>query len=253
MNTKKRIPIGFQLWAVRGEFSRDVGGTLRKLAEMGYQGVEFWDYAGTPQLYGKYSAAALRKLLDENGLRSCGIHVTLEALNADNLWQTIENSRILGNEYLTLAGAKECTADKNQIAGLARLLNKASAVCLPHKMIVGYHAHPFDFKRIDGRFAWELLFEQLKPKVNMQMDVGNCLAGKGDPLAMLNKFPKRTWTIHLKEHKDKTFESDYYAEIFQRCENGSMTQWYIVEVGGVLGKGFRATRSAIQKLTRLGK
>jgi pyrroloquinoline-quinone synthase len=253
MNKKTRIPIGFQLWAVRGEFSRDVRGTLGKLAEMGYQGVEFWDYAGTPQLYQNYSASALRDLLDQNALRCCGIHVKLEALRTENLRQTIENSRILGNEYLTLAGAKECMADKNQITRLAQLLNKASAACLPHKIVVGYHAHPFDFKKINRRFAWELLFEQLNPKVNMQMDVGNCLAGKGDPLAMLNKFPNRTWTIHLKEHKEKTFQSDYYAEIFRLCENGSVTQWYIVEVGGVLGKGFKATRTAIQKLTSLGK
>ena len=87
----------------------------------------------------------------------------------------------------------------------------------------------------------------------MQMDVGNCLAGQGDPLAMLKQYPNRTWTLHLKEHQDKTFDTDYYHKIFQLCETNSVTRWYIVEVGGVLGKGFRATRSAFQKLKKLGK
>ena len=52
----KKIPIGFQLYTVRGEFSRDVPGTLKKLAELGYKAVEFWGYAGTPNVYQKYSA-----------------------------------------------------------------------------------------------------------------------------------------------------------------------------------------------------
>src|SRR5262245_38869448 len=83
MSEGKRIPIGFQLWAARGEFSRNVPGTLRKVVEMGYQGVEFWDYAGTPQLYQKYSASQMRELLDDHGLKCCGMHVTLDALAID--------------------------------------------------------------------------------------------------------------------------------------------------------------------------
>src|SRR5262245_36001222 len=154
MSDRKRIPIGFQLWAARGEFSRNVPGTLRKVAEMGYEGVEFWDYAGTPQLYQKYSAPKMRDLLDEHGLKCCGMHVKLEALAVDKLPHTIETCASLGNNYVTLAGAKECMADEPHIRELARLLDKAASVCRPHKVILGYHAHPFDFKKIGGRFAW---------------------------------------------------------------------------------------------------
>ena len=63
------IPIGFQLYTVRGEFSRNVPETLKTLGKLGYQGVEFWGYGGTPNIYEKYSAAELRKLLDADGLR----------------------------------------------------------------------------------------------------------------------------------------------------------------------------------------
>ena len=120
-------------------------------------------------------------------------------------------------------------------------------------MVVGYHAHSFDFDKINGRFAWEHLFEQAEPEVNMQMDVGNCLSGKGDPLAMLKKFPGRTQTIHLKEHKNHTFDSDLYREVFEICETDSITQWYIVEMGGMLGNGFRIPKTALAELRRLGK
>ena len=43
----KKIPIGCQLYAVRAEFTKDVPGTLKTLADMGYEGVEFWGYGGT--------------------------------------------------------------------------------------------------------------------------------------------------------------------------------------------------------------
>jgi sugar phosphate isomerase/epimerase len=136
---------------------------------------------------------------------------------------------------------------------LADDLNRAAVKCRAHNMKVGYHAHPFDFSRINGRFAWELLFSHTDPQVNMQMDVGNCLAGNGDPIAMLKQFPARTRTIHIKEHKEKTFDSSYYQEVFQLCETSCGTKWYIVEMGSAEGDGFDVPRAALEKLHRLGK
>lgn len=248
-----KIPIGFQLYTVRGEFSRDVPGTLRKLGELGYKAVEFWGYGGTPSVYQKYSAAELRKLLDGSGLKCCGIHLELKALAKENLNRTIENSQALGNEYLNVAAAKDKMGSEKTIAELATFLNEASDKCALHKMTVGYHAHPFDFEKIKGRFAWELFFSQTKPEVNMQMDVGNCLAGKGDPIAMLKEFPGRTRSIHIKEHQEKTFDSPFYQEVFHLCENSSGTKWYIVEMGGAMGDGFDVPKEALAKLHRLGK
>lgn len=250
---EKVISIGFQLYTVRGEFSRNVPATLKTLGELGYKGVEFWGYGGTPDVYQQYSAVELRKLLDEHGLKCCGMHLELKALANENLERTIENNRTLGSEFLNVAAAKEKMGSEDAIGELADLLNRAAAECRAHKMTVGYHAHPFDFAKINGRFAWELLFSRTKPEVNMQMDVGNCLAGNGDPIAMLKKFPGRTRTIHIKEHQDKTFESDFYKEVFRLCETTSATKWYIVEMGGPEGNGFDVPREALAKLHRLGK
>jgi len=99
----------------------------------------------------------------------------------------------------------------------------------------------------------ELLFKRLPTGINMQMDVGNCLAGKGDPIAMLKEFPGRTRSIHIKEHEDKTFESEFYKEVFHLCETSCGTKWYIVEMGSPQGNGFDVARKALGKLHRLGK
>jgi sugar phosphate isomerase/epimerase len=249
----KKIPIGFQLWAVRAEFAGNVRTTLQQLKEIGYDGVEFWGYSGMANVFENYSAGQLRSLLNNLGLKCCGIHIELPALAGENLQRTIENSLLLGTEFITLAGAKEKMTGENEICDLAALLNNAAARCRQHRLTVGYHAHPFDFAKVDGRFAWEILFERLGMDLNMQMDVGNCLSGAGDPIAMLEKFPNRTRTIHLKEHKDKTFGSTLYQKVFQMCETNSVTEWYIVEMGGLLGHGFKAATQGIKKLRDLGK
>ena len=145
------------------------------------------------------------------------------------------------------------TPSEAGIAELADLLNQRATECRAHKLTVGYHSHGFDFEKINGQFAWELLFSRTDPAVNMQLDVGNCLDGKGDPIAMLKKFPGRTRSIHIKEHEDKTFGSDFYKEIFRLCETSSGTKWYIVEMGGPDGNGFDVPRDALEKLHRLGK
>jgi sugar phosphate isomerase/epimerase len=249
----RTIPIGFQLYSVRGEFERNVPETLKTLGQIGYKAVEFWGYAGTQNVYQKYSAPDLRKLLDDSGLKCCGMHLDLKALAEENLHRTIETNQVLGSEYLNVAAAKEKMGSEKSIGELADLLNQRAVECRAHKMTVGYHAHPFDFERIDGRFAWEILFSRANPEVNMQMDVGNCLGGKGDPIAMLKKFPGRTKTIHIKEHEDKTFDSEFYKEIFHLCETSSGSKWYIVEMGGAGGNGFDVPRQVLQKLHRLGK
>jgi sugar phosphate isomerase/epimerase len=249
----KAVSVGFQLYTVRGELARDLPETIKKVGQIGYQGVEFWDYSGTPNVYKHYSAAELRKILDDNGLKCCGMHVTLEALSDDKLERTIENNKTLGNIYVNLVMAPDLMKTESGIGKLAALLNKTSTKCQAQEMVAGYHCHAFDFARINGRFAWEILFRQLRPQINMQLDVGNCLSGDGDPIAMFKEFPGRSWSVHIKEYKDKTFDSDFYKEVFHLCETSCATKWYIVEMGGDDGNGFDVPREAFAKLHILGK
>jgi sugar phosphate isomerase/epimerase len=249
----KRIPIGLQLYAIRGEFERSVPDTLKAVSQLGYQGVEFWGYAGMPTVYQQYTAKQLRELLDQNGLKCCGMHLELKALSGPNLMRTIDANKTLGSEYLTVAGAKEKMETETGIIELAEQLKQAARICRPHGLTVGYHAHPFDFIKHKEVFAWQLLFRRLGPEHNMQMDVGNCLAGNGDPIAMLKEFPGRTFTIHIKEHQEKTFDSDYYKEVFHLCETTARTKWYIVEMGGPEGNGFDVPKQALAALRRVGK
>lgn len=225
---RKRIPIGLQLYSVRDDCRKDLAGVLKAVAAMGYDGVEF---AG----YYDYKAEDLRKLLDANKLKCCGTHTGLDTLAGDALKATIEYNKVLGNRYLVVPSLpRQRTASVAALRETARLFNEISENAKPYGMHVGYHAHAGDFKKIDGQVPWEIIFDNTAPHVIMQLDIGNCLAGGGDPIAMLKKYPKRSLTVHLKEHGGKpgaaVGEGDVnWKEVFEICETSGGTEWYIVE------------------------
>jgi sugar phosphate isomerase/epimerase len=225
---KKKIPIGLQLYSVRHQCQQDLPAVLKAVAEMGYEGVEFAGY------YGR-SAPEMRKLLDDHGLKCCGTHIGLNALTGDALKGTIEYNQTLGNPYLIVAGMdRGYTESLEAVKAVAEVYDGIAQRLEPLKMQTGYHAHGFDFRRIDGETTWDLLFENTRSDVIMQLDIGNCLGGGGDPYATLRRFPGRSVTVHLKEHggppEAVVGEGDVdWKQVLEICQTTGGTQWYIVE------------------------
>jgi sugar phosphate isomerase/epimerase len=252
------VPIALQLFSVRGECQQDLPATLKSVAAIGYEAVEPWGYGGETVEWMGRSAKDLRKLLDDNGLRCCGIHLSTGALLGDNLGRTIELNQRLGNRFLIIAADKDRMSAVHTIMELAGILNGLAEKLKPLDMRTGYHAHPFDFVQFEGRTAWDILFSNTRDDVVMQMDIGNCANGGGDPIAILRKFPGRALSVHLKEYGGPPGavigEGDAdWDEIFRLCENTHHTQWYVVEEGGPEGMGFDVCRRSLEALRKMGK
>ena len=101
-------------------------------------------------------------------------------------------------------------------------------------MFVGYHSHPGDFKKYDGKTSWEIFFDNTKKEVVHQLDTGNTLGGGGDPLALIKKYPGRTRSTHIKERggaKDAAIGEGTvdWKSLFEAYETVGGTEWYIVE------------------------
>jgi len=245
----KRIPIGVQLYSIRKACPKDVAGSFAKLAEMGYQGVEYAGY------YGK-SAAELRKTMDDAGLKCCGTHTRVNTLQGDALKKTVEFNQVLGNKYLIVPGLpRNMTKDVETVKKTADWFTETAAKVKDQGMRVGYHAHGGDFKKMDGDLTeWDILFTQAGPDVVMQLDTGNCIGGGGNPYEVLKKFPGRTLTIHLKPHggiaigRDKTD----WKKVFELCETVGGTEWYIVEQESAPDK-FDNVRACIEGMKKMGK
>jgi sugar phosphate isomerase/epimerase len=87
--------IGLMLYTVRGECAADLQGTLRAVAEMGYEGVELFDLHG-------HGPQQVRDWLDELGLAVAGRHVPLAALDSE-LPELATQVAILGTKRVVLS------------------------------------------------------------------------------------------------------------------------------------------------------
>ena len=226
---KKKTPIGVQLYSVRNELKTDFNGVIEKIGKMGFQGVEW-----ASGLERTKNAKELRKLLDDNGLKTCGTHTALITLQGDNLKQTVEFHKILGNTFLICPMMSAKTAENWQ--NLGKQFTDIAGKLKEEGMFTGYHAHATDFKtKFDGKTAWEIFFDNAGPDVIHQIDIGNTMDGGGDPLAMIKKYPGRTKTTHLKEHggpnKDAAIgegEVDWKTYL-DTYETVGGIEWYVVE------------------------
>jgi sugar phosphate isomerase/epimerase len=250
-------PIGYQLFTVRGECDKNLPATLKAVAQIGYRGAEPWGYDGTTLSWKNHPVADIRKMYDDNGLKCCGIHLTTDSLRGDNLQRTVEFNRTLGNRFLIIAMDQKRMTSRAGIMELASILNEAAGKLQPHGMFCGYHAHGFDFARVDGEIAWDVLFANTRPEVIMQLDIGNCASGGGDPIATLRKFPNRARTLHVKDFggpKGSVIGEGKmdWPTIIDLCRRTQPVEWYVVEEGADQGLGFDVPRRSLEGLRRIG-
>jgi sugar phosphate isomerase/epimerase len=250
-----KVPIGVQLYSVRGDCEKDLPRTLHALGEMGFEGVEFAGY------YGR-TAAELRKLLDDSRLKCCGTHIGLDTLLGDALARTVEFNQTLGNKFLIVPSIPE---ERRKTAedwrALARLFDELAGKVGPHGMRVGYHNHNFEFRPVPGSTStpWDLFFGGTSKAVVMQVDVGNCIEGGGDPLAILKRYPGRAATIHVKEFS-KSRPDAFIGEgdvpwkaVFEACEGPGGIEWYIVEYEHESQPALPAVGRCLKNLRAMGK
>src|SRR5262245_64527131 len=93
----KGVPVGLELYSVRDELSKDLMGTVRAVAKMGYEVVEFFSpyYDWKPEY-----AKEVRKLLDDLKIRCLSTHNGSNVFAPDALEKAIELNKILGTKYI---------------------------------------------------------------------------------------------------------------------------------------------------------
>ena len=237
MAAGKSIPVGLELYSVRESLKKDPEGTVRAVAEMGYQCVEFYaPYFDWTEVQGKQ----MRKLMDDLGIRCYSTHNNEDYFTAPKLDHARELNRILGTKYMVQAWSDP----KPNLDGykvLADNLNAAADRLAPFRLNVGYHNHDAEWKVMDGKRPMDVLAANTKPSVMLQLDVGTCLAGGADPVAWIQANPGRIRSIHCKDwsaNPDVGYKALFgegkadWKGIFHAAENGGEVEFYLVEQEG---------------------
>jgi len=248
-----KIPIALQLYSVRHDCEQDLPATLEAVAKMGYDGVEFAGY------YDR-SAKELRQMLDDLGLAVAGSHIRLPTLLGDNLAETVAFNRELGNRFLIVPGlSEERRSSREAWLETARIFDDVAERLAPEGMVTGYHNDFHEFTEMGGELPWDTFFGNTRQEVVMQLDLGNALHGGGDPVAMLERYPGRAVTVHLKEYasgynKALIGEGDVrWDDVFRLCESIGGTEWYIVEQESYAHPPLECVERCLQALRGWGK
>ncbi len=195
------LPIAVQVYSVRDEATNDLRGTLTKIKEMGYDGVEF---AG---LYG-YAPADVRALCDELGLVPISAHVPLAELKADPKG-TIAAYVTIGCRYIAVPYLPEdlrpgTDAWPDTVEDIKRIAAEAKA----QGITLLYHNHDFEFVKLDGEYALDLLYAAI-PDLETELDTCWVKVAGEDPAAYIRKYAGRAPIVHLKDFVGQKTESMY--------------------------------------------
>jgi len=193
-NAMKKVPkLSVQLWSVKDVIGKDFKGTLKAIADMDFEGVEF---AGE---FGPYAndAKALKVFLDSINLKVSGAHVSFEQLNSNNFDKTVAFYQQLNLDTLII-GWDERAWHPQGIKEVVKLLNELDKKLAPYKIKTGFHNHHHEFDDFQGTTYWDYLAVNTSESVVLQQDVGwTTYAGK-DAVAYVKKYPNRTFTTHYK-------------------------------------------------------
>ena len=231
----KHIPIGLELYSVRNDLQKDLAGTVRKVAQMGYQCVEFYApyYDWTPA-----EARKVRRELDNLGIRCYSTHNDPKSFTPQGIGKAMELNNILGTRYIVMASAGEVTT----IDGwkrVAEALDKANHTMAAHGLHAGYHNHDLEWKPVNGQKPIEVLAANTDKSIMLQLDVGTCLETGNDPVAWIKRNPGRIRSLHLKNWAPKGGYKVLFSEgvapwkkIFAAAESVGGVEYYLIEQEG---------------------
>lgn len=222
-------PIGLQLYTVRDEMERDFEGTLARVAEIGYNEVEFAGYFGR-------SPQRVRSALDAAGLRAPSAHVPLELLREG--WDAaLDAARTMGHRYLVMPWLEpEERRSLEQYRKLAALFERAGEAAQRAGIRFAYHNHDFEFVPLDGMIPYDVLLAQTDPSlVRLELDLYWTYKADADPFAYFTRYPGRFPLVHVKDMADTPDRGITevgsgvidFAAIVQRARQAGIEHWFV--------------------------
>lgn len=223
-------PIALQLYTLREALKEDFSSVVRKIARMGYAGVEPAGFSGTtPE-----KAGALFK---ELGLAVPSAHTPLPLGEDKN--RVLEEMLAIDCQRIIAASPPEAAEDYRTLDHVRQacdLFNRANAVAREHGLRFGVHNHWREFEKVDGRYVYQVLLECLEPDVFFQIDTYWVKTAGPDPVTVIKELGARAPLLHIKDgpcirDEPQVAVGDGLMDIPAIVQASSATtEWLIVEI-----------------------
>ena len=239
--------IGLQLYTVRDAMDKDPGGTLAKVAQIGYTSVEGATYTGTEKFYGM-SPAEFKKVLKKNSLVMLSSHYRLGAVKDKgeivkgtmlHEWdKAVDDAAEVGLKYMVCAWLDEKergTLDHYKY--VADQLNIAGERCKKSGIQLCYHNHNFEFEKQGDKYPYDILLGSDKNLVKMEVDLYWIKKAGQDAVKLFHEHPGRFPLWHVKD-MDNTPEQNFtevgsgiinFKEIFKYKDLAGMKYFFVEE------------------------
>src|SRR5262245_21125362 len=232
------LPIGCQAWPVRQMIAKDFPGTIKTLADAGFQSIELCSPVGYADSgfagLAKYSGAELKKILSDNGVTCISSHFGIDELRKDQP-RSIAWAREVGLTQMlvpSLDGPKNPTLD--DVKRAADEYNKMGELTAKSSIQQGLHNEDFELSKVNGKRTYDLLLELLDPKlVQFQFQVSTIAQGF-DVAEYLTKYPGRFlsmhvqgWNLQTKKYAPVGQDSLDWKKIFSAAKTSGIKNYFV--------------------------
>jgi len=199
--------IGLALYTVKDECEKDFKATIKRVAKIGYKGLEFAGFYGM-------DARELKKLTKDLGIKAVNAHISLENMEK-NFRENIEYSKALGIESITIPWlSEEKRSDRDVYLRTCELIIKLSDKCSKAGIQLCYHNHDFEFIKINGDYMLDILF---KNSINLKMELDTFWSSYAgiNTVEYMKKNAAKLHYIHLKDMAKNT--KPLFTEVGEGC------------------------------------
>jgi sugar phosphate isomerase/epimerase len=232
------LPIGCQTWPVRQMIAKDFPGTIKQLADAGFQAIELCSPIGYSDSgfagLAKYSGSELRKILADAGVTCISSHFGIDELRKDQQ-RAIAWAKDVGLTQMlvpSLDGPKKPTMD--DVKRAADEYNKMGEASAKSGIQQGLHNEDFELSTVDGKRTYDVLFNLLDPKlVKFQFQVSTISQGY-DAAEYFTKYPFRFISMHVQGWSTATKkimpvgqDSLDWKKIFTAAKTGGIRNYFV--------------------------
>jgi len=218
------------------EMKQDPWATLKRIAEIGYEGIE--GVAGVAPQVG-VSVPELRDKLQSMGLRASGMGSIRLEMTDEVIDEAIAAARDIGSDYIM--DYWEPSNDEEELLRNAEYYNRVGKRCRQEGIRFCYHNHDHEMKQFNGKRALEILLDNTDPEhLFAELDVAWVTYGGADPVELIRKYAGRCPVLHMKdflrlEPGCETAEGNRKATQFTEVGTGVVNTAGVVEAARTCG------------------
>ena len=232
------LPIGCQTWPVREMIAKDFPGTIKQLADAGFQMVELCSPVGYADSgfagLAKYTGTELQKILGDAGVSCVSSHFGIAELreNQERAIDWAKDVELTQMLVPSLDGPKNPTMD--DVKRAADEYNKIAERAAKAGIQQGLHNEDFELSMVDGKRTYDVLFSLLDPKlVKFQFQVSTISKGY-DAAEYFTKYPGRFismhvqgWSAEAKKIMAVGQDSLDWKKIFSAAKTGGIKNYFV--------------------------